>query len=236
MSSSSRFPLVLQACLQTFPPSYCVAKHLGILPFYMQTISDPTGPGRGVSLVIGPLEGWFNADRANQQQTDEAWRVLQDEYSLEQIGAMLLTNVPECQGSITIFGEDRNNPWAIGRHPKMSWFWHFKSLFRVLDTTATSTPPPTPTPAPTSATPDPFGDLRRFAQDQLKGHQRRVLEALCVDGELPLETVRMICDWMPPIESAWNSLRCNLNQKLRSHGWQIKTLDHTAKLVNLSAK
>ena len=165
MSSPSRFPLVLQACLYSLPAPYCVAERLGILPFCRQAISDPTGPGRGVSLVIGPREGWFNADRAYQLLTDEAWRVLQDEHSIEQIGAMLLASVPECQGSIKIFGVDRDNPWAIGRHPEeilrfwdnpwaigrhpeMSWFWHFKSLFRVLDTTATSTPPPSTPPTP----------------------------------------------------------------------------------------
>ena len=165
MRSPSRFPLVLQACLYSLRAPYCVAERLGILPFCRQAISDPTGPGRDVSLVIGPQERWFNADRAYQLLTDEAWRVLRDEHSIEQIGAMLLASVPECQGSIKIFGVDRDNPWligrppekilrfwdnpwAIGRHPEMSWFWHFESLFRVLDTTATSTPPPSTPPTP----------------------------------------------------------------------------------------
>jgi hypothetical protein len=152
MSRSSRFPLVLQACLHSLPTPYSVAERLGILPFCRHAISDPTRPGRDVGLVIGPRESWFNADRAYQLQTDEAWRVLQDEHSIEQIGAMLLASVPECQGSIKIFGVDRDNLWAIGRHPEMLWFWHFESLFRVLDTTATSTPPPSTPPAPTSTT------------------------------------------------------------------------------------
>jgi hypothetical protein len=141
MSRSSRFPRVLHACLHSLPAPYCVAKRLGILPFCFHTTIDPTRPGRGFSLVIGPPESWFNADRANQLLTDEALRVLQDEYSIEQIGAMLLARVPEWQGSIGIFSGDRDNRWAIGRHPEMLWFWHFKSLFRVLDTTAPSTPP-----------------------------------------------------------------------------------------------
>jgi len=235
MSRPSRFPLVLQACIHSLPTPYPVAERLGILPFRRHVISDPTRPGRDVGLVIGPREGWFNADRANQLLTDEALRVLRDEHSTEQIGAMLLANVPECQGSIKIFGVNLDNLWAIGRHPKVPWFWHYESLFRVLDTPAPApSDPPTPTPAPTSATLDPFADLRQFARDRLKGQQRRVLEALLdADGVLGLEMVQTICGWLPPIESSWNSLRSNLNQKLRSHGWQIKTLDHTARLVSI---
>jgi len=232
MSRPSRFPLVLQACLHSLPAPYSVAERLGIFPFCRHAISDPTRPGRDVGLVIGPRENWYTADRANQLQTDEAWRVLRDEHSIEQIGAMLLARVPDCQGSIKIFGMDWDNPWAIGRHPEMLWFWHFESLFRVLDTPAPA-PPPTPTPAPTSATPDPFAALRRFAHDHLKGQQRRVLEALCAsDGVLGLEMVQTICDWEDPIESSWNSLRCALNQKLRPLGWQIRTFDRTARLVS----
>jgi hypothetical protein len=100
------------------------------------------------------------------------------------------------------------------------------------------TPAPTATPTPptalTSATPDPFAALRQFAHDHLKGQQRRVLTALCdSDGVLGLEMVQTICGWLPPIESSWNSLRSALNQKLRSHGWQIRTFDRTARLVSI---
>ena len=235
MSKSSRFPRVLQACLNALPAPYCVAERLNILPFCRHAISDPTRPGRDVGLVIGPRKSWFHADRANQLLADEAWRVLQDEHSIEQIGAMLLANVPKCQGSFRMFGVDLDNLWAIGRHLETPWFWRFESLFRTLDTPATAPPtPPTPTPALTSATPDPFAPLRRFAHDHLKGQQRRVLTALCdSDGVLGLEMVGGICDWEDPIESSWNSLRCALNQKLRPLGWQIRTHDRTAKLVSI---
>ena len=236
MSRPSRFPLVLQACLHSLPAPYSVAERLGIFPFCRHAISDPTRPGRDVGLVIGPRENWYTADRANQLLADEAWRVLQDEHSIERIGVMLLANVPECQGSFRMFGVDLDNLWAIGRHSELPWLWCFERLFRTLDTPAPSnppTPPPAPT-APTSATPDPFALLRQFARDRLKGSQRRVLEALCdANGELPLETVGGICGWMRPIESAWGSLRSNLNQKLRPLGWQIRTFDRTARLVSI---
>jgi len=231
MSRPSRLPLVLRACIYPLPAPYCVAERLGILPFRRHVISDPTRPGRDVGLVIGPQKRWFYADRANQLLTDEALRVLRDEHSTEQIGAMLLANVPKCQGSFRMFGVDLDNLWAIGRHSGL-WLWYYESLFRVLDTTAPTATPTPPTP-PTGPTPDPFAALRQFAHDRLKGQQRRVLTALCdSDGVLGLEMVQTICDWEDPIESSWNSLRCALNQKLRPLGWQIKTFNRTARLVS----
>jgi hypothetical protein len=201
MRSPSRFPLVLQASLHSLPAPYSVAERLGISPFRRHVISDPTRPGRDVGLVIGPRESWFNADRANRLQTDEALRVLRDEHSIEQIGAKLLANVPECQGSIKIFGVDWDNPWAIGRHPEMLWFWHFESLFRVLDTPAPA-PPTAPTPpAPTAPTPADSGPAATPALTPTERQVMRLYAEAAValagtDPPLELPTVKAVYDWL----------------------------------------
>lgn len=80
-----------------------------------------------------------------------------------------------------------------------------------------------------------FSELRNIVRDQLKGQERAVMDGLCdAGGEKSLADIKMLCGWLDPIESCWNSLRLRLNKKLHSYGWKIITHDRVARLKTIT--
>ena len=83
------------------------------------------------------------------------------------------------------------------------------------------------------ADPDPFADVRAFANDELTGKERRVVLALAdAGGVLPLSELAVAdgVDWNWPAVNAWNSLRHRVNAKLDGAGWVLGRRDNAARL------
>jgi hypothetical protein len=76
----------------------------------------------------------------------------------------------------------------------------------------------------------PFDDLRDASQAlKLKGKMATVVRLLCERaGCVPLADLALECEWATTADensavyvNSWNSLRCDLNKKLKKHGWRL---------------
>jgi hypothetical protein len=83
--------------------------------------------------------------------------------------------------------------------------------------------------------------LRAWAETELKGIERRVIELL-VDGNGKYRLADMAVDqqinWSPPYDDAWNSVRRRLNRKLTSAElpYSLRRSDGVAVLSNFRRK
>lgn len=69
-----------------------------------------------------------------------------------------------------------------------------------------------------------YAALLEWADKSLATKQRRVLELLCEhDGRYPLADMAAdeIISWGHPWDNSWNSMRRELNAKLRKHNWRV---------------
>ncbi len=82
---------------------------------------------------------------------------------------------------------------------------------------------------------DAFGDLRAAAAT-LRGNQKVLVLLLCErGGRVPLPDVALACEWETDrtcdtavYVNSWNSLRYDLNAKLKKHGWRLCRFDSCA--------
>lgn len=85
---------------------------------------------------------------------------------------------------------------------------------------------------------DRFSRLRAYVDREMKGKEKRVLEALlAADGHrLSLTDVSLICEWEhdsgdPQHFNAWNSLRKRINDKIERFKCQVARRDGSAVLI-----
>jgi hypothetical protein len=96
-------------------------------------------------------------------------------------------------------------------------------------------------PAPAAECPSRWAELLRWAQEQLSGKERRVLELLCChDGEVPLEDLATDprIGWEDPLSGGWNQLRLRVNEKLKRARlpWKLERRDNRARLAECARK
>ena len=86
-----------------------------------------------------------------------------------------------------------------------------------------------------------YKELQKWAETELKGKQRRVLELLIEGkGKQSISTLAEdpAIDWQEPYENAWNSIKKTLNKKLlkQPDRWRISTHDRNAELSKAGQK
>ncbi len=88
----------------------------------------------------------------------------------------------------------------------------------------------------------PFDDLRDAGKRlKLKGKMAAVVRLLCERaGSVPLADLALECEWVTTADensavyvNSWNSLRHDLNQKLKTHSWRLVQRDMCAVAVRL---
>ena len=81
---------------------------------------------------------------------------------------------------------------------------------------------------------DDYTLLRGYATTELKGDERRLLEALFdKNGSLPFVDMMVLFNWQEPCDPAWGSLRYRLNKKLKRHRFKLETHDRRARLIHI---
>ena len=86
-----------------------------------------------------------------------------------------------------------------------------------------------------------FDTIRKWATENLKGKQRRLIELLVADegkSEISSLATDPQIDWPEPWQNSWNSIRRAVNDKLRVGvpGWKISTHDKVAVLSKIGQK
>jgi hypothetical protein len=81
-----------------------------------------------------------------------------------------------------------------------------------------------------------FENLQRYAEKDLKGKQRRVVDLLIEhDGTLSIADIAAdpIVNWPAPYDEVFNSMRKELNRKLKVFGLRVERKDNAARLKAL---
>jgi len=79
-----------------------------------------------------------------------------------------------------------------------------------------------------------YRELAKWAADNLKGKQRRMIELLAENNDkLPLADLNLACDWS---NDGFNRCRQHVNKVLRKAGWLVERHDNEARLRQLEGR